>query len=167
MKTTLKILFALACFLAATAISSIADASNRVTVNIGPGPATSGYSGGYTTRYGYSSTFPQYRTFRTYRSYRAAPVITYSTPATGYYVPAPAQAQVAPAPVAAPADPAPVQDPPVVMQQYAVPMRSYSVQSYASPSYFAADDDAVASKVKHKEKHKHGKHRISHKETSR
>lgn len=95
-------------------------------------------SAGYSMTYGRSySAMPSYRTYRVFRG----PV------QSGYYVPQ--------APVAAPADPEPAP-----VQVYSAPVRTYSVQSYAA-------DDAVATKVKHKERHRHGRSKVSHKETSR
>ncbi len=113
---------------------------DRVTIYNGTAP-----SSGYTVRYGYSDSFPSYRTYRVYRR----PVVTYSVgPQVGYAVPAPAPVA---APADAPQDPAPV-------------YRSVPVQSY-----YAVDDVAVGTvtRIKHREKHKHGKHKVSHKETSR
>jgi hypothetical protein len=108
---------------------------------------------GYNMTYGRSYSYgPTYRTYRVYRS----PVVTYSVaPQVGYYVPPPA----AQAPVAAPADPAPVQDAPPVVYR--------SMPTYSDYSTYSVVDDAPVTKVRHHEKHKHGKHKASHKETSR
>jgi hypothetical protein len=105
---------------------------------------------GYSMTYGRSySVGPTYRTYRLYRS----PVVTYSAPAVGYYVPPPA-------PVAAPqAAPADAPDPAPVVQY----------RTYAAPAYstYSVDVDPAVAKVKHKESHRHGKHKVSHKESSR
>jgi hypothetical protein len=98
----------------------------------------------YTT-YGYGVAVPSYRT---YRVYRTVPTMVVA-PQVGYAVPAP-QAYVAPAQAPVASDPAPVQDAPVM-------------QAYSD----VVVDDADVVRVRHRERHKHGKHKVKHTEVSR
>lgn len=188
MKAILAIL-CLALLPSAAEAGLLFGSNHRVTIiNNGGASGSYSYNGGYGAGYGYGVGYggygrsysyrpiqtyaaPTYTVQRTYRTY-SAPVQNY--PVQVYVAPAPIYAApVAAAPVIA-TEPAPAQDPcPPVTTTY----RTYSSPIYSSPVYaqgawssYSLDDDGPMysrSKVSHKERHRHGKHKVSHKESSR